>query len=269
MGFFTNTLHMPSVSMGSMDMTKWNWSGYLTFGAKGSTASTSTSAEKATMDNAATQTPTVDSAAALVPAPAEEQEPRTAPTAGSRVQVQAEVDSKSLLDALGDEAPDIAATEDTTPTGPTVPVTAPLEAVPCPDPDPDPAAEAPTSSPVPTPSSVPLSDIGSSHAPPLPPPVETAAKQQPDTDDIVDSPIQTALAPQVEFSSFTAFLPTPGVSQLARRKVYYLSVRDTHRRSCVAIFNLHCRATALQPLSFGPRAQSRTVHRSSAQTTST
>ncbi|KZV94571.1 hypothetical protein EXIGLDRAFT_834893 [Exidia glandulosa HHB12029] len=212
LGFLTNTLHMPSVSMGSMDMTKWNWSGYLTFGARGSTIAAASAEKTTTPDKAATAPPattlpTTDSSTApVVPS-------------GLRVQVEAEVDSKSLLDALGDDPPSEAPADEEA--SDATPITLPDTNTDAASPESSSAAE-PESDQHPSPA-VAAPD------PPLAvttPALDTTVAEQPRIPDqqIVDSPIQTMLPPpppQIEFSSFTAFLPAS--AQLVKRKVYFLS----------------------------------------------
>ncbi|EJD47962.1 hypothetical protein AURDEDRAFT_113233 [Auricularia subglabra TFB-10046 SS5] len=210
LGFF-NTLHMPTMSVGSMDVTKWNWSGYLTFGAGSKNNSTSTAAaEKASRDEPTSISVTTTNGE-TVPLPPSD-------TLGSRVEVHSEIDTKSLSDALNEDS--VESPQDQRTTDTTADTQPPVDDSPVPKTEP--ASEADS-----LPDAVSEQQPESITDPPVVPAVDTSAPQPPPPpDDLVTSPIEAA-PPHVEFSSFTAHLPElldgTKSSALMRRRVYHLN----------------------------------------------
>lgn len=207
LGFF-NTLHMPSMSVSSMDVTKWNWSGYLTFGAGSKTNSTSIAAEKASQDKPQTSISVTTANGETLPLPPSD-------TLGSRVEVHSEIDTKSLSDALGEEAE--SPQQDQQPTDTTADAQPPQDDTPAPQTGPAPDVVSTASDR--QPESV-------SEASALPAVDTTGSPAPPPADDLVTSPVETA-PPHVEFSSFTVHVPElldgTKSSALIRRRTYHLN----------------------------------------------
>ena len=190
-------MNMPSVNMGPMDVTKWNWSGYLTFGSS---------------KNSSTPPPAINAVSnPTVYVSSEETTAATPSPSGSRVEVHAPVDSKALSDALSQDAsskPEHSNEADADTTHDVQDATKESEA----------NGDAPASTPSPSPLPSPL-------------PIDTAieANSNPAATSLVTSPTETAPV-RHEFAVLNAYLPASSLSAsldapgLIRRKVYHLSV---------------------------------------------